>query len=273
MANAMLMNLQSPLGVCNYTTSIRTMKKNDCFAPHWHDYFEFEIILSGRIEHTYNGKKYIAERGSAHLLGFYDFHSITALADTKLINITFDASALDQDIADIITTGNGNGVCHFSNDEIEYIKDRINILNKEDKLNCPLSKTLQKGAITEIIILLLRKTITDGTAKIPPLIQRAVSYMHKHFREELSLQDVSHHLNVTPNHLGAFFKKHMKMKFHTYLNILRLKYACELLSSTNLSIKEIAFASGYTSVEYFLYIFKNHFGETPSNYRKSHKGM
>lgn len=268
MANAMLMNLQSPLGTCNYTTSIRTMKKNDSFAPHWHDYFEFEIILSGQIEHTYNGKKYIAERGSAYLLGFYDFHSIAALTDTKLINITFDVSALDQDIADIITTGNGNGVCHFSNDEIEYIKDRISILNKEEKLNCPLSKTLQKGAITEIIILLLRKTITDGTAKIPPLIQRAVSYMHKHFRDELTLQDVSRHLNVTPNHLGASFKKHMKMKFHTYLNIIRLKYACELLSSTEFSIKEIAFESGYSSVEYFLYIFKKHFGETPSNHRK-----
>ena len=50
----------------------------------------------------------------------------------------------------------------------------------------------------------------------------------------------------------------------------RLKYACGLLCTSSLSVKQIAFESGYNSAEYFVYVFKQKLGVTPSEYRKAH---
>ena len=47
-----------------------------------------------------------------------------------------------------------------------------------------------------------------------------------------------------------------------------LEYAWSLLESRDMSVGEIAFASGYNSVPYFLYVFKKRSGITPSEYKK-----
>ena len=56
--------------------------------------------------------------------------------------------------------------------------------------------------------------------------------------------------------------------FSEYVNTARIKYACNLLTTTDLSVKEIAFSSGYNSVEHFMYVFKKKTADTPANYRK-----
>ena len=83
----------------------------------------------------------------------------------------------------------------------------------------------------------------------------------------MHLEKVSKELSISQNHLGSLIKKEIGMSFSEYLNSVRLKYACDLLKSTNLSVKEIAFSSGYSSVEYFLYIFKQKLKTAPTKYR------
>lgn len=65
--------------------------------------------------------------------------------------------------------------------------------------------------------------------------------------------------SVTPNYLGMLFSKRMGVSFSDYLNTVRLRVACNLLAQTELSVKEIAFASGYNSFEHFEYTFKKTF--------------
>ena len=74
------------------------------------------------------------------------------------------------------------------------------------------------------------------------------------------------------NYFGKLFRDAVGLPFRDYLNKIRLKYACELLSASNLGIKEIAYAAGYQSVEYFLYVFKKSLSVTPGDYRKNARG-
>ena len=67
--------------------------------------------------------------------------------------------------------------------------------------------------------------------------------------------------------MGHLFKTEIGYTFHEHLNILRLKYACRLLWTSDMTVKEIAFASGYSSVEYFQYAFKKTMRITPNQYR------
>lgn len=74
-------------------------------------------------------------------------------------------------------------------------------------------------------------------------------------------------MNFSANYIGKLFKNQMKCSFNEYVNTLRLKHACSLLHSSNMTIKEIADASGYSSIEYFMYSFKKKMMMTPSEYR------
>ena len=52
-----------------------------------------------------------------------------------------------------------------------------------------------------------------------------------------------------------------------FLNIERLKIARTLLTKTDSSISQIAYASGFNSPNYFSKRFKRQFGETAGEYR------
>ena len=100
------------------------------------------------------------------------------------------------------------------------------------------------------------------------LVQKAMAYIHSNFRFDISLEQMAKDLSVSVNYMGAVFKKWVGVSFNEYLNTVRLKNACNMLETTDLSVKEIAFASGYKSVEYFLYRFKNNLKTTPTAYKK-----
>lgn len=158
--------------------------------------------------------------------------------------------------------------CAVDENETEHIVKLFDILKREECRGDLFSEMLIKNLIAEIVITVIRNSAPDDSTVIPGIIQKAVAYIHNNFREPLSLGSVARHCNVTPNYLGARFSKKMGISFSDYLNTVRLRYACNLLDGTDLSVKEIAFASGYNSVNYFGYIFKKNLGTSPLNYKK-----
>ena len=89
------------------------------------------------------------------------------------------------------------------------------------------------------------------------------------FLEDITLEELASTAFVTPNYLGALFKKWTGSTFPAYLNTVRLRHACNLLLTTDLSVKEIAFASGYRSVEHFCYTFQKMLRTTPRAFRQA----
>ena len=63
------------------------------------------------------------------------------------------------------------------------------------------------------------------------------------------------------------------MSFNQYLSTIRLRYACGLLESTLLPVKDVAAASGFASTEYFLFVFKQKMGITPGQFRRESRGF
>ena len=96
-----------------------------------------------------------------------------------------------------------------------------------------------------------------------------MAHINSHFTEDISIESVAKEFFVTPKYMGALFKKTTGNSFHHYLNMMRLKYACSLLKTTNASIKDISVKSGYNSVEHFIYTFKKYISASPTDYRKN----
>ena len=233
---------------------------------HWHDYYEFELLLEGSYNYHFNNTSYVITPGDAFLLSVNDVHSFQCLKFARIKNIRFKEDFLPKEITDFISS---NNIFHafFNNDELEYIKSRIDNVKNLDEDSLFFTQTM-KNLISDIIIMFIRNRITAESQTISTSVQLATTYILQNFRKDISLTSVAKELSLTPNYLGNIIKKSTQKTFHQYLNNLRQKHACTLLVSTDASIKEIAFASGYNSVEHFLLTFKKHHNITPAQYRK-----
>lgn len=97
-------------------------------------------------------------------------------------------------------------------------------------------------------------------------IKRAVSYIHAHLAEELTLDIVCREINVNKCYFCRLFKQEVKLSFHQYVLNERIHLAKQLLSKTDYSIQVIAEKSGFSNTSYFCTCFKKTTGVTPSKF-------
>ena len=89
----------------------------------------------------------------------------------------------------------------------------------------------------------------DSTAFpiMSPIIEKAIAYMEKHFREPLSVAQMAKMFYLSPAYWGRQFKKETKMSFSVYLTGLRIQEAKRLLRNTPMRNYEIATTVGFSS--------------------------
>ena len=98
-----------------------------------------------------------------------------------------------------------------------------------------------------------------------------IEYIRTHYQDaSLCLKDIADHVNVSPSHLSALFKKNQKQNISDVIANARIDAACQLLSNSSASLKEISARIGYTNQYYFSSCFKKKTGMTPSIYREIH---
>lgn len=99
-------------------------------------------------------------------------------------------------------------------------------------------------------------------------IQRAIEYMNQHFSEDISLDQIADHIYLSKCYFHRLFTQTVNCTPHTYLNTIRLQHAKELLRNTQLPVQEIASNSGFGNYSYFIQLFKQREGITPSAFRR-----
>lgn len=101
------------------------------------------------------------------------------------------------------------------------------------------------------------------------LIEKTLSYVDKHFKDNITVEDVAEYIGVTSAHLGRIFKNEKLDTVQNYLLKKKMEYAKELLENTNEKISDIAVKVGYLTVAGFNRTFKMYYGAAPNNFRKN----
>ena len=100
------------------------------------------------------------------------------------------------------------------------------------------------------------------------VILRAKNYITEHFDTDISLDDVSREVNISPYYFSKLFKEESGENFIEYLTRIRIDAAKEMLQEGDLSIREISQRAGYSDPNYFSRTFKKQTGMTPREYRE-----
>jgi YesN/AraC family two-component response regulator len=109
----------------------------------------------------------------------------------------------------------------------------------------------------------LNKKRTDSKAV------QICEYIQAHFMEyDLSLETIANKLNVPSVDVRTAVYNVSGKKYTDYVTSLRMEYAKKLMLEQKLSVADICEAVGYSSVSYFIRIFKETTGTTPAKFMK-----
>lgn len=97
-------------------------------------------------------------------------------------------------------------------------------------------------------------------------IKEAIHYMKQHYKEEISLDDLSQYIGISPQHLSKLFKEETGINYVEWLTNLRIDMAKQLLTEGGQTVKEICYLVGYHDPNYFSRIFKKIVGISPTDY-------
>ncbi len=98
-----------------------------------------------------------------------------------------------------------------------------------------------------------------------------IDYIAGHLGDTLTLSELSRELGYSESHIRHLFRKYSGQTLTKYVNSMRVRRAKELLTSTQMSVTEIADAVGYPDPNYFSSVFRIHTGCSPRDYRRSNQ--
>jgi len=99
------------------------------------------------------------------------------------------------------------------------------------------------------------------------LITQIQFWLRTNLSSELSICQLAKQFSISHRSLTRRFKAATGIRATQYWQQLRMESAKELLSSSNLSIQEVAYQLGYPDQGYFTRLFKQHIAQTPKDYR------
>ena len=122
------------------------------------------------------------------------------------------------------------------------------------------------SAVTEFVNT-NRQVIRGG---LPPRVLRRVrEYVEAHLKDTISLDALAGVAGLSKYHFARVFKHSEGVTPHDYVVQSRVRHALELMSSTELSLSEIALAAGFSDQSHFTHRFRELVGVPPSSYRWS----
>jgi AraC family transcriptional regulator len=162
---------------------------------------------------------------------------------------------------------------HF--DEVRYLRDAgigalaVRIARELEAPDGPSPLTVE-GLVLELFALLARRENGDaGNGRAPKWLEHARERVHERFADGFSVADIARDVRVHPAHLAREFRRQYGLPIGEYARRLRLDSAAARLATTDESLAEIAYASGFAHQSHFTRAFKRHTGLTPARYRAS----
>lgn len=104
-------------------------------------------------------------------------------------------------------------------------------------------------------------------------LREAMNYIEQHYQEEIAVEDIAAFCGLNRSYFGKVFREVMGKTPQEFLIHYRITKACQLLKSTQMSIKDIAIAVGYPNQLHFSRAFHNAIGTSPRAWRNEHFSM
>jgi AraC family transcriptional regulator len=99
-----------------------------------------------------------------------------------------------------------------------------------------------------------------------------VEHIRAHLDEPIRIAHLADLIGISSSQFSRSFKTSFGQPAHKYITEQRLLHASAMMRTTDLPLSEIALASGLCDQSHLCTLFRRHFGEAPSRWRRQHAG-
>lgn len=104
---------------------------------------------------------------------------------------------------------------------------------------------------------------------VPPIIEKALNFMHQNLHRPLAREEICQHAGLSMPHFNRLFLEHLHCTPMAYFLQQKFEWTAQMLKTTSLTIKEVAYRAGFDDPLYFSAQFKKHLGVSPKHYRST----
>lgn len=237
-------------------------------VEHIHRFYELYFLCDGQIDKFMTDRTYhlkpldfvIISPGTLHrslLCKDFRHERIVLYFDERTVRYPEMLARLDE-IKGVITLPN------------EVARKVFALLNQllQEKGRDEWHTAYVSSLVCEILVLTLRNIGPSAAAYAGVKFEQIIDYVREACLEHISLAEVAKRFYVSEAHLSRLFKRNTGFTFTQYVNYQRIIHAQNLLKAADLSIGEVASASGFENLTHFGRVFKQLTGMSPREYKK-----
>ncbi|MED5015743.1 AraC family transcriptional regulator [Paenibacillus chibensis] len=268
--------------------NIEQLSGNRILDCHWHDEMEFIIVRKGKAIFQLDTAYYNVQEGQALFVNSGQLHAgiLDGEAPCVFSAVVFKPEMLASPDFDVIQEKYIRPLLDQSfqphpviQGEQAWEKDILGAIDRmlnDNEKQSPVFELSTKANLYAIFAQIYAHAIPLSTnrqqaAGNPDKVDKlkiVLNFIHEHYAEPLKLKELAGIAGISEGHFCRFFKQLTQKSPVEYINYYRILKASRLLESSRMKIVDIAMETGFDNLSYFITVFKQWKGCTPSTYRK-----
>jgi len=268
--------------LCKIYNVVSTPGRRD-FYPHHHSELELAYFKSGRGIYSVTGCEYPIEAGDIFIFSNNEIHKITYVDESErmeAMNIHFLPQLLLSPEPSAIglprlfhehICGNRITADSLGNDYGE-VRRLLSLIETEDATRRIGWEMVEKQSLCQILLMILRNaklTDTPSSQGTTDSIAAVLDYLDKNYLSEITISTLCGIARQSRSCFERMFGQLAGVTVSEYVKRRRIDHAISLLRTTNMTVLDIALASGYHNTANFNKQFKSVTHTTPAEYRRS----
>ncbi len=125
------------------------------------------------------------------------------------------------------------------------------------------------GIIIEHNLYTKNINVLDKDKKRINQLKKVLEFIELEYSKSITLEDLAKKMDLNPKYFTKIFSEMTGKSPIQYLNSYRIKMACDMLLTTDLSITDISLNCGFNDLSYFIKTFKKEKNISPKKFRGS----
>ncbi|MDO4287336.1 MAG: AraC family transcriptional regulator [Eubacteriales bacterium] len=249
---------------CDHTYSFSHQSEIALQSDH-NNHIMLFLVLDGALELNINHINMLATRGQLVLFDCQQPYQYRASDGMEFIWLLFNGLNSRPFYQRILRSRGGKHV--FSTTSYPQVLRLLDSLLS----SCASGERMSEAACSQLLhrlLCMLLLTETQPQTSENDRITQSIRYMNAHLYESVTVKDIAEAVNWSQSHFSREFKAHTGYSPYEYIVLRRIDKAKHMLTSTRMTVKEIAYHTGYNSEENFIHSFQKNVGISPTLFRK-----
>ena len=247
------------------------------FPLHDHEFDEVVIVMSGHGWHVLDEEPRLITCGEILFIRAGDHHAFDDVHDLFLTNVLYrptDRLLRSDRLQQCLDLDGGPEGARrhwqLSEDTLARVGPLLDRLAQEAQRPDPLSELMAESLFMELCVTLRRERFaTDGEhLEGGARLAHVLAFLRARCTGEVDVDEVARRFGYSPRNFARVFREATATTPHSYLVQLRLGHAMRALRTTDASVTDIAFASGFNDSCHFSSSFSKMTGVSPREYRR-----